>query len=411
MAGLASLWLALGLTALITAPGAAQSAESPHGAYLVGWGAGAVPSRAQQGRREGVRPPATKLLLPYARTAGRRPHASEPAGAARHMTRTRSRTARPAGIICRSFARTHPVHPRRLASPPHAPAATHPALLPPMSHPPSKGCFNLAKVEGLRNRASPARFQAWSLPKCATTCSASGHAFNLITPALDCHCGSTIPSEAARLPESACAVGSGARGAAALFYNHRNVERSSCRLAPVAMEKGSFNFHYSDWRASFDGNGTMTLRQVINQAFKEHHCMGNAWAGPVQQGAHCWACGPCLCAWPDTAAPPPCWNAPPRRTVATACGSPPRMACTNMVFTRCGAAAEHQVSNQTRQQWRRCMVRAPSTSTGTGRVLLWGMGQCQRGRRIADSLASFPRPPAPGARRRFRPSHPSPQAS
>ena len=84
-------------------------------------------------------------------------------------------------------------------------------------------------------------------------------AFNVITPALECYCTSLIPSDAARLPDGACkSKGKGKHTVAAVFYNHANVDSSSCRLANVEMKKDSFSFHYNDYHAEFD-KGLMTL--------------------------------------------------------------------------------------------------------------------------------------------------------
>ncbi|KAI8476665.1 MAG: concanavalin A-like lectin/glucanase domain-containing protein [Monoraphidium minutum] len=118
------------------------------------------------------------------------------------------------------------------------------------------GCFDLAKLDGVRDADNPARFAAYSVNKCAGYCRAKGSALNAISATFACHCLNVIPGEAARLAEASC----GDKGAGvALFYNHAAVAESSCRVANVPMEKSSFSFHYNDYHASFD-NGVMTTK-------------------------------------------------------------------------------------------------------------------------------------------------------
>lgn len=116
----------------------------------------------------------------------------------------------------------------------------------------------MSKLEGVKDMGAPARFAPATIRKCAGFCRGRGAAFNAITPSLACYCTALVPPDAARLGEKACG-GAKAKGkAAALFYNHANVDSSSCRLANVEMKKDNFIFHYNDYHAAFDG-GMMTL--------------------------------------------------------------------------------------------------------------------------------------------------------
>jgi hypothetical protein len=139
-----------------------------------------------------------------------------------------------------------------------------------------KGCFDPSKLT-LPDRAAPAKFAAYSVRKCAGYCRGQGHALNVITRALECHCTSVIPDEGARLAEASCAADTpaGAPAGVALFYNHLNAAEKGCRLANVKMDKGSFNFHYNDYHASFD-NGVMTLKMVCAVCVL-CVCVGGVW--------------------------------------------------------------------------------------------------------------------------------------
>lgn len=85
-------------------------------------------------------------------------------------------------------------------------------------------------------------------------------------------CTSLIPSDAARLRDAECAElaptnASASSSAAALFYNHRRVDDSGCRLANVPMERGSFNFHYNEQNAAFsngDGDGARVMTLTMH---------------------------------------------------------------------------------------------------------------------------------------------------
>jgi hypothetical protein len=81
---------------------------------------------------------------------------------------------------------------------------------------------------------APLRLAATNLKDCSGFCRSKGHALNVITPAFECHCTSVVPADAARAADTACAKGG---GGAAVFYNHRNVNTTGCRLANVPMEK------------------------------------------------------------------------------------------------------------------------------------------------------------------------------
>jgi hypothetical protein len=126
----------------------------------------------------------------------------------------------------------------------------------------TQGCFNVSKLEGLADAASPAHFEPYSIQKCAGYCRGRGAALNAITPALACHCTSAVPADDARLPDDACEEGKRDGGAAALFYNHADVDSTACRLANVPMSRDSFAFHYNEDFASFDQQGVMTLKMV-----------------------------------------------------------------------------------------------------------------------------------------------------
>ena len=87
----------------------------------------------------------------------------------------------------------------------------------------------------------------------------------MLTPQLRCACTSVVPSDAARLPESECAADGAqqqqAPRGAALFYNHRRVDESGCRVANVPLRRDAFSVHYNEHNAAFDeAAGVMTLK-------------------------------------------------------------------------------------------------------------------------------------------------------
>lgn len=117
----------------------------------------------------------------------------------------------------------------------------------------------MTQLEGISDVDQPARFQTYSINKCAGYCRSKGVSLNAVSPSLACYCSSVIPSDAARADDAACAAdGDGV----ALFYNHLNVDDSSCRVANVPMDKSNFNFHYNDYHATVDQDGVLNLKMV-----------------------------------------------------------------------------------------------------------------------------------------------------